>query len=230
MSLLDMPPDRRRPVMRLRLPEPEPPKPELKHARPLRVGLLGGSFNPAHEGHRYISLEALRRLDLDQVWWLVSPQNPLKPKAGMAPLAERLTGAATVARHPRIRVVALETRLGTRYTADTLERLAAWPDHRFVWLMGADNLAQLPRWRHWRRIFGACAVAVFERHPYSYGALAGPAARSFASHRLPEAASRDLLATPLPAWVFVRLRPHPASATAIRAGAGPADGRPVKEA
>ena len=138
----------RRPVARLaldtRLQPPTDP------SRPLRVGLLGGSFNPAHAGHRYISLEAMRRLELDQVWWLVSPQNPLKAVEGMAPLAERLAVGAAVARHPRIRVLPLETRLGTRYTADTIRRLAAWPDHRFVWLMGADNLGQLPRWRHWR--------------------------------------------------------------------------------
>ena len=187
--------------------------------RPLRVGLLGGSFNPAHAGHRYISLEAMRRLALDQVWWLVSPQNPLKAAAGMAPLAERLAVGAAVARHPRIRVLPLETRLGTRYTADTIRRLAAWPDHRFVWLMGADNLAQLPRWRHWRQILAACPVAVFERHPYSYAALAGPAARGFAAARLPEPRARALADSPAPAWVFVRVRPHPASATAIRARA-----------
>jgi nicotinate-nucleotide adenylyltransferase len=191
------------------------------------VGLLGGSFNPAHAGHRYISCEALKRLGLDQVWWLVSPQNPLKARAGMAPLAERVARAAAIARHPRIRVLPLESRLGTRYTVDTLRRLAAWPDHRFVWLMGADNLAQLPRWRHWRAILGSCAVAVFERHPYSYGALAGPAARSFAAARLSEGRADRLLEGGPPAWVFVRLRPHPASASAIRARSGAAA---VKEA
>ena len=95
----------------------------------------------------------------------------------MAPLAERVGQAASIARHPRLQVLALETRLGTRYTADTLRRLATWPGHRFVWLMGADNLAQLPRWRHWRAILAACPVAVFERHPYSYAAMSGPVAR-----------------------------------------------------
>jgi nicotinate-nucleotide adenylyltransferase len=210
----------RRPVARLTVPTLKPGPPWPAAGRPLRVGLLGGSFNPAHAGHRYVSLEALRRLGLDQVWWLVSPQNPLKPAAGMAAMAERVARAAAVADHPRLRVLALEARLGTRYTADTLRRLAAWSGHRFVWLMGADNLAQLRHWRHWRAVFGACPVAVFERHPYSYPALAGPAARGFADARLPEPRAAELAATPPPAWVFVRLRPHPASATAIRAGGG----------
>ena len=191
-------------------PEPAPPA--------LRVGLLGGSFNPAHDGHRYISLEAIKRLRLDQVWWLVSPQNPLKAAAGMAPLAERLAGAVAMARHPRLKVLALETRLGTRYTADTLARLARWPGHRFVWLMGADNMAQLPRWWKWRGILAGCPVAVFERHPYSYPALSGPVARGFAAVRLPEDRVDELAHAAPPAWVFVRMRPHPASATAIRAG------------
>jgi nicotinate-nucleotide adenylyltransferase len=220
---LSAPASPRRPAARLTLP-PAEPAPPVPAGRPLRVGLLGGSFNPAHDGHRYVSLEALKRLDLDQVWWLVSPQNPLKPTAGMAPLAERLVTAGTVARHPRIKVKALEERLGTRYTADTLRRLALWPGHRFVWLMGADNLVQIPRWRHWRAIFTSCAVAVFERHPYSYGALAGPASRSLVGARLSEPRAAELLATDPPAWVFVRLRPHPASATAIRARARAAGG------
>lgn len=201
-----------------RLQPPAPVPADAAGRRPLRVGLLGGSFNPAHEGHRYISLEALRRLELDQVWWLVSPQNPLKPSAGMAPLAQRLAQGVVVARHPRIRVLPLETRLGTRFTADTLERLRHWPGHRFVWLMGADNLVQLPRWRQWRKIMAACAIAVFERHPYSHGALAGPVARGFAGARLSERRSAELADATPPAWVFVRLRPHPASATALRTG------------
>jgi nicotinate-nucleotide adenylyltransferase len=221
VTALCEPRDLRRPVARLRLEEEFEP---ASAASGLRVGLLGGSFNPAHEGHRYVSLEALKRLRLDQVWWLVSPQNPLKAVAGMAPLAERVARAARIARHPRVRVLPLESRLGTRYTADTLGRLAHWQGHRFVWLMGADNLAQLPRWRRWRGIFEACPVAVFERHPYSYRALAGAGARSFAESRRPEAAAPGLAMQAAPAWVFVRMRPHPASATAIRAGTGPASG------
>ena len=220
MTALCEPKMLRRPVARLDLAPPDEPAPA---SRKLRVGLLGGSFNPAHAGHRYISLEALRRLELDQVWWLVSPQNPLKAEAGMAPLAERVTRAAAIARHPRLRVLPLETRLGTRYTADTLRRLAAWPGHRFIWLMGADNLAQLPRWRHWRAILAACPVAVFERHPYSYAAMSGPVAQGLASARVSEARAAGLAGSAPPAWMFMRLRPHPASATAIRAGAEPSE-------
>jgi len=215
MTALCQPPDLRRPVARLRLPAPPEPEPSPPA---LRVGLFGGSFNPAHSGHLYVSLEALKRLGLDQVWWLVSPQNPLKEVAGMAPLAERVAGARAMARHPRLKVMALETRLGTRYTAETLARLGRWPGHRFVWLMGADNLAQLPRWWKWRGILAGCPVAVFERHPYSYPALAGPVAQAFADRRMPEARADELPLHPPPAWVFVRIRPHPASATAIRAG------------
>lgn len=215
MTALCQPPSLRRPVVRLE--PPAPPEPE-RGAPALRVGLFGGSFNPAHAGHLHVSIEALKRLRLDQVWWLVSPQNPLKGAQGMASLAERLAGARALARHPKLKVMTLESRLGTRYTADTLARLGAWPGHRFVWLMGADNLTQLPRWKKWRGILAGCPVAVFERHPYSYRALAGPVARAFASDRLAEDRAEELPTHPPPAWVFVRIRPHPASATAIRAG------------
>ena len=214
MTALSRPPSLRLPIAR---PAPEP-VPEPAPGRRLRVGLLGGSFNPAHEGHRYVSQEALKRLALDQVWWLVSPQNPLKPRKGMAPLEQRVARARDVAAHPRIKVLALESRLRTRYTINTLRRLSAWREHAFVWLIGADNLAQLPRWRQWRGVLEACPVAVFERHPYSYKALAGPAAVAYAAHRLEEADAVLLAAAEPPAWTFLRLRPHPASATALRAG------------
>jgi nicotinate-nucleotide adenylyltransferase len=203
----------RRPVMRLDLPaQPaRPPEP-----RPLRVGLLGGSFNPAHEGHLYISLQARRRLGLDQVWWLVSPHNPLKPVEGMAPLAERLASARRMARHPRIRVRDLETRLGTRYSVDTLRRITEWPGIRPVWLIGADNLAQLPQWRHWEALMRTAPVAVLDRAPYSNAALAGKAARRLARARVADERLGELAELPPPAWAFIRLRPHPASSTAIR--------------
>lgn len=131
----------------------------------LRVGLLGGSFNPAHDGHRYISRLALKLLGLDEVWWLVSPQNPLKPAAGMASLGDRLARAQAVADHPRIRVTDLERLLGTRYTADTLAALhRCFPRTRFVWLMGADNLLQVPRWQRWTEIFETTPVALRRPH------------------------------------------------------------------
>ena len=186
-----------------------------------RIGLLGGSFNPAHAGHRDISLQALARLGLDEVWWLVSPQNPLKPVAGMAPFARRLAEARRVARHPRIKVTDLEARLGTRYTAATLRQLTRrFPANRFVWLMGADNLAQIDRWRAWQQIFHLVPVAVWARPSYCFRALAAKAARRFAGARLPERAGRLLPATDPPAWVFVHGRLNPLSATAIRSAPG----------
>ncbi len=183
----------------------------------LRIGLLGGSFNPAHAGHRHISLHALKALGLDQVWWLVSPQNPLKPTRGMASLAERMAEARGVARHPRIRVTAIERDLGTRYTADTLAELKRrFPRTRFVWLMGADNLRQIPRWRHWTRIFRLVPVAVLARPTYSMNALGGMAAQRYARRRVKDHRARGLAGHATPAWIFLRNPLHRASATAIR--------------
>ena len=182
------------------------------------IGLLGGSFNPAHDGHRYISLEAIKRLALDEVWWLVSPQNPLKPRAGMAPFAERLAGARRVARQPRIKVSDLEARIGTTYTAETLRRLTAMPAQRFIWLIGADNLLQLPKWQHWERIFALAPIAVFDRTPYSQSAVASKAGHRFAHARIAETAAHSLKDKATPAWTYIHLPPHPASSTAIRAG------------
>jgi nicotinate-nucleotide adenylyltransferase len=191
-----------------------------ERARRRRIGLLGGSFNPAHAGHRHISLLALKRLGLDEVWWLVSPQNPLKPSRGMAPLARRLADARKAAAHPRIRVTDIERRLNTRYTIDTVRALKRrHPDHSFVWLIGADNLLQMPAWKSWQALFQAVAIAVFARPSYSLKALAGQAAGRFARYRLPETQARRLTAQTPPAWVFLRIRLHPASATAIRAAA-----------
>jgi nicotinate-nucleotide adenylyltransferase len=188
---------------------------------PRRVGLLGGSFNPAHEGHLEISRTALRRLGLDQVWWLVSPQNPLKPKAGMASLPERLHRARTLARDPRIRVTALEQELRTRYTADTLSALRRrFPKTRFVWLMGADNLIDIARWERWPQIFGGMPVAVLARPSYSLKSLAAKAARRFAKERVPDSAARTLAERRPPAWAFVAGRLNPLSATEIRRARG----------
>ena len=183
-----------------------------------RIGLLGGSFNPAHQGHRDISLAALKYLGLDEIWWLVSPQNPLKPVDGMAPFAERLKSAQAMARHPKIRVTDIESRLGTQFTADTLKALVTrFPSCRFVWLMGADNLAQISSWRDWTKIFHLTPIAVFDRPTYNIKALTALAARRFRRARQREAALKMLAATPPPAWVFVHHRLNPISATAIRA-------------
>ena len=192
--------------------------------RGLRIGLLGGSFNPAHSGHMHLSLEAMRRLELDFIWWLVSPQNPLKPAAGMAPFAQRLAAARMVARHPRLIVSDIEVQLGTRRTADTLTSLTRhFPRNRFVWLMGADNLVQVPKWDRWRKIFEAVPVAVFARPSYSLHALAGAAARRYRRNRVPESSARVLAALEPPAWVFCRMRLDPTSASTIRARGPSAD-------
>ncbi|MGC2856768.1 nicotinate-nucleotide adenylyltransferase [Novispirillum sp. DQ9] len=194
-----------------------PPCPWGDHRR-TTVGLLGGSFNPAHAGHRHISVEALKRLGLDEVWWLVSPQNPLKASAGMAPLAVRLEHARRVAAHPRIRVSALEARLGSTYTADLLAALPRrFPQARFVWLMGADNLVQIPRWKAWQSIFSRTPVAILDRGTYAKQALTGKAAQRFAAARLPAHRARALAGEEPPAWVFLPIRRHAASATDIRA-------------
>lgn len=185
----------------------------------MRVGLLGGSFNPAHDGHRHISEEALRRLGLDEVWWLVSPQNPLKSADQMAPLGRRFASAVAQADRPSTRITDIETELGTTYTAETLRKLCEiFPRISFVWLMGADNLGQISAWKNWTEIFHTVPVAVFARPTYSTRALASVAAGRFARHRLPERSARRLPGSTPPRWVFLHLRLHTASASAIRAG------------
>ena len=186
-----------------------------------RIGLLGGSFNPAHEGHREISLEALRRLGLDEVWWLVSPQNPLKSSAGMAPFEDRMASAQRMVRHPRIRVTGLENALGTRFTADSLATLSRrFPRVRFVWLMGADNLVQLSSWGRWQEILNTVVIAVFNRPSYHLRANAAVAARRYARARIRASNARHLTAKRPPAWTFLHNRLNAQSATEIRAQRG----------
>jgi nicotinate-nucleotide adenylyltransferase len=183
-----------------------------------RIGLLGGSFNPAHEGHRHISLLALKRLRLDEVWWMVTPQNPLKAAGETAPFEDRMRAAAAAARHRRIRVTDLERRFGTQHTADTLSLLLPrFPKCRFVWLMGADNLAQVSEWKDWRRIFRLVPIAVFSRPPYSKASLMARSARVFAEARVAEPLARSIVTMQPPAWVFLHTPPHAGSATRIRA-------------
>jgi nicotinate-nucleotide adenylyltransferase len=180
---------------------------------------LGGSFNPAHGGHLHVSLLALRHLDLDEVWWLVSPQNPLKPVEGMAPFAERLDQARrAAAAHPRLRASDLEVRLGSsRYTVDTLRILRRrFPRIRFVWLMGSDNLLQVPRWERWPEIFRMVPVVVFDRPSYSLKALSSAAAHRFARWRISITAARRLAQMKPPAWVFFHTPLDARSATSIR--------------
>ncbi len=183
-----------------------------------RIGLLGGSFNPAHGGHRRISLAAIRALGLDEVWWLVSPGNPLKPADGMAPLAARFAAAARMARHAPIRVTAVEAALGTRYTVDTLRALRRrYPRFRFVWLMGGDNVAQLHRWRDWRGIARGIAIAAIARPGYEERARAARAMGWLRRFVRPRSQARIWTRWSLPAIVLLRFRPDPRSATRLRA-------------
>jgi nicotinate-nucleotide adenylyltransferase len=182
-----------------------------------RVGLLGGSFNPAHGGHRRVSLFARDALGLDEVWWLVSPGNPLKPKAGMAPLAARLGSAIRRARGAPIRPSAIEREIGTRYTVDTLRALVRrYPKVRFVWLMGSDNLAQFHRWKDWRGIARTMPIAVIARPGYDSAAATNPAAVWLGRYRRSPASLTHRAGWSAPALIHLRFDPDPRSATAIR--------------
>jgi len=188
--------------------------------RRVRIGLLGGSFNPAHPGHRHVAEMALHVLRLDEVWLLVSPGNPLKPRKGMAPFAERLASARRIADGRRVIAADVEARLGLRETERTLARLRQlFPRARFVWIMGADNMIQLPRWRRWRRLARGTPMAVLPRPGYTRRALHGAAAGALRRHRRSCGAllgARRDRADHAP-WCMVPAREHPASATAIRA-------------
>jgi nicotinate-nucleotide adenylyltransferase len=160
------------------------------------------------------------------VWWLVSPQNPLKLASGMAPYSERLESARRMADDRRIRVSDIEARLDTRFTVDTLDTIRRhYPDCRFVWLMGADNLAQLPRWRRWKHLIRTTPIAVFARPGYSLPVLSGPVARRLASWRISSDRAGGLVRMEPPAWTFLPVPPHTASASAIRAASSPAGRR-----
>ena len=183
----------------------------------MTVGLLGGSFDPAHDGHAHITREALKRFGLDRVWWLVSPGNPLKSE-GPAPLDRRLAQARQVMRHPRVVVTDIEARLGTRYTAETLERLIAlYPGVRFVWLMGADNLAQFDRWQRWEWIMQHVAVGVIARPASRLTARVSKAAERFERARIPAESAALLARLPPPVWCLVNVPMVNISSTAIRA-------------
>ncbi|TXC72673.1 nicotinate-nucleotide adenylyltransferase [Sphingomonas ginsenosidivorax] len=185
-----------------------------------RIGILGGSFNPAHRGHRAITLAALRALALDEAWWLVSPGNPLKDGAGdMAPFAARLGSARAMARRAPIRATDIECRLHTRYTLDTIRKLKRqYPKQDFIWLMGADNLAQFHRWREWRKIAAEVPIAVIARPGYDGRALAAPAMGWLRRFQRPADQAKSWTTWRLPALVLLRFRPDPTSATGLRAG------------
>lgn len=184
------------------------------------IGLLGGSFDPAHEGHRHITLAALRRFGLDRVWWLVSPGNPLKSH-GPAPMEQRLARARDIMQHPHVRITDIEARLGTRYTAQTIARLRRlYPGVRFTWLMGADNLAQFHRWQDWHTIMETVPVGVLARPGSRIEARLSVAARRYAFARLDRQKSRLLGQSIAPAWCFLNISMNEISSTKLRARTG----------
>ncbi|MCA0871901.1 nicotinate-nucleotide adenylyltransferase [Seohaeicola saemankumensis] len=198
----------------------------LPFARPgQRIGLLGGSFDPPHAGHAHITREALKRFGLDRVWWLVSPGNPLK-EHGPAPLRERMRAARAMMRHPRVDVTDIEARVGTRVTADTIAALhRRYPGVRFVWLMGADNLAQFHLWKNWRSIADVVPMGVLARPGDRISARMSPAARLYAPHRIGAQDSHRLGRARAPAWCFVNVPMVELSSSQIRATGGWSGGK-----
>lgn len=182
-----------------------------------RIGLFGGSFNPAHRGHEMVALYALKRLELDWVWWLVSPQNPLKDPSETGEYATRLAFTRGIARHPRFRVTDLEKQMGSRTTAQTLRGLSPLLKRAdFVWIMGADSFANLHCWHDWLDIAGTLPLAVLARPGFSLRALGGPAATRFAEAQIPTHLAPKLAGMKPPAWCFLPMPLRPESSTAIR--------------
>jgi nicotinate-nucleotide adenylyltransferase len=187
------------------------------HHPGLRIGLFGGSFNPPHRGHVHASELALKRIGLDRVWWLVSPGNPLKETARLPPLAIRMAAARALARDPRIIVTGLEAEIGTRYSYDTVAYLRRrCPGVRFVWIMGADILAQFHLWQRWRQMAKLVPFAVIDRPGPNCPALSTPAARWLAGHRIPETEAALLPQTDAPAFVFLHGPRIDLSSTVLR--------------
>lgn len=184
----------------------------------MRIGLLGGSFNPPHAAHLAISLTALKRLGLDQVWWLVTPANPLKDPSKLASLESRVEAARELAKHPRIAVTGFAARGGSAYTIDLLAELKRrFPGVNFVWLMGADNLAQFDRWRDWEKIFASVPIAVLDRPGFRLKARAGKAAQRFAAYQVDESDARGFARLEPPAWTVLSHTLSPLSSSQLRA-------------
>lgn len=187
------------------------------YGRGQRIGLFGGSFNPAHQGHRQVSLTALRLLRLDAIWWLVTSANPLKDGRELAPIAERAARAAAIAAHPRIAVTCVEQAFGTRYTADFIRILRQRaPSAGFVFIMGSDNLTTFHHWERWREIAESVPIAVFNRPGSLAAALSAPAAEALARHRVDASDAPRLADIPPPAWTLLVAPRTSASSTAIR--------------
>lgn len=187
------------------------------HAPGLRIGLFGGSFNPAHDGHRMASLTALSRLQLDRIWWLVTPGNPLKNNRALPSLSERIRYARKVADHGKIQVTGVEAGLRTRYTADTLRALQRrCPGVNFVWIMGSDNLANFHRWNEWRAIARMMPIAVIDRPGSTHSSITSPAANWMSRWRVAERQGAVLARMQPPAWIFLHGRRSELSSTMLR--------------
>ncbi|MGU3576921.1 nicotinate-nucleotide adenylyltransferase [Brucellaceae bacterium C25G] len=183
----------------------------------MSVGLFGGSFNPPHAGHVLVAETALRRLKLDQLWWMVTPGSPLKNLSELAPLKDRLTASRQLANDPRIKVTAFEAAYNVRYTADTLAIIQkANPNVRFIWIMGADNLAQFHRWDRWRQIADHIPIAVIDRPNASLTPLTSRMAKTYARYRLNERNAAMLAKHQAPAWVFLHGARSKLSSSALR--------------
>lgn len=189
--------------------------------RGMVIGLFGGSFNPPHQGHLLVAEIALRRLGLDQLWWLVTPGNPLKSRTELTPLAERLKACEQLATDPRIKVTAFEKTLGTSYTARTLEFIRTRNPHaHFIWIMGADNLAGFHRWQRWQKIATTFPIAVIDRPGSTLAYLSSKMARTFDYARVDEEDAGVLWQKRAPAWTFIHGPRSTLSSSAIRAAAG----------
>lgn len=193
----------------------------IPYARPGQVvGLFGGSFDPPHQGHVHVTLEAMKAFGLDRVWWLVSPGNPLKSR-GPAPIDQRVEAARSIMQHPKVEVTDIEDLTSTRATADTLAALRRlYPQVRFVWLMGADNLAQFHKWKDWRLIMDTVPVGVVARPGDRISARMSPAARVYAKYRIDGTARHLLGRADAPAWCFVNVPMVDVSSTQIRSKGG----------
>lgn len=192
----------------------------------LRIGLFGGTFNPPHDGHRLVTLTALRRLRLDRVWWIVTPGNPLKENSDLPSQKERVARCRALMRHPRVVITDFEKDIGTRFTFDTVDYLCRHrPDVRFVWIMGADNLVGFHRWQRWREIAARVPVAIIDRPGSTLRASSARAAKTFANRRLDETDAALLATAPRPAWIFLHGPRSSQSSTALRAVARPSQAR-----
>ncbi len=204
-------------IARSRLTRATTPVKLPPHGRHMRIGLFGGTFNPAHDGHFLVSTTALKRLGLDRVWWIVTPGNPLKSHAELPGQAERIALARRIARHPRIEITGFEAEIGTRYTADTIDYLKRrCPGVNFVWLMGADNLAQFHHWQNWQKIARSVPIAVIDRPGSTLTAASSKTAKRFLRRRLDETDAKIITRSKKPAWIFLHGPRSELSSTALR--------------